>query len=67
VGVGAADAPLRAFAKGVEAAGPHDADTAGQPQGTEAAALGVLGLVPFPNGLHPLLAGLFLQGQRVGL
>ena len=66
VRVRAAHPPLGAFPKRIDAAGPHDADAAGEPQVAKAAA-GLLGGVPLPNGLYPLLAGLLLQGQGIGL
>ena len=66
VGVGAADAPLGAVPERVDAAGAHDADTAGEPQLAEAA-LGLLGGKTLPDGLQPLFLGLVFQGQDVGV
>jgi hypothetical protein len=66
VGVRAADAELGAVPKGIDAAGPHGADPAGQTQIAKAA-LGLLGLVPLPDGLQTFLLGFLFEGQGVGL
>ena len=66
VGVGAADAPLRAVSERIDAAGAHDADAAGEPQLAEAA-LGLLGGKTLPDGFQPLCLGFGFQGQDVGV
>ena len=65
VGVGAADAPLGAVAEGIDAAGAHDADAAGEPQLAEAA-LGLLGGKTLPDGFQPLAWALSFRARMSG-
>ncbi|VTR69622.1 hypothetical protein DESC_760048 [Desulfosarcina cetonica] len=57
VGIGAANAGLGAFTKGIDPAGSHHADAAGKAHVAEPA-LGLLGVVAFPYGFDTVLAGL---------
>ena len=60
VGIGAANTGLGALAKGIDPARPHNTDAAGQAHVAESA-LGLLGVVPLPNGFNTVLSGLGMQ------